>query len=210
MIDCLPYTYVPKLIDIGIFPDKIEDYLVNFYFKNNSMATFVASKNLELQINNAFLSSQHVEFFALTSLHPLNISDDSPDSRYFSKQMIKLELWKDREGKIFLLTIKLVIVFTVALLVVMFIFIALKNQEKENQQRMVKELKRDELKRNIARLGAFVQKVGKKAVDKENQKNQIAQQAIKDEKDLSKFETTGLPKIEEKPEDEEDLNQSKQ
>lgn len=83
--DCLPYTYVPKTIYASLNPNSLDEYVIDFKHKNNTYSTYLTSKFLKIEVKNAFLSSKYIDFYAIASLHPLNLAETSTDKRYFSK-----------------------------------------------------------------------------------------------------------------------------
>lgn len=93
MLSCLPYQKVPLTKYKSIDPTSIEEYVIDFKHKNNTISTFKTAKHLKVEIKNAFLSSNFIDYYAIASLHSLDLDDKSQDKRYFSHQKINLELW---------------------------------------------------------------------------------------------------------------------
>lgn len=91
--DSVPYTFLPKL-PASPFPfDNIEDYTVRIRHLNNTYSTYVASKFLQLNFQNAFLSSDYVDLLALGTFKKIDLSNTSDDKRYFSNLRIELKVW---------------------------------------------------------------------------------------------------------------------
>jgi hypothetical protein len=136
IIDCLPYkkAYKPKYQKLN--PMKIDEYVIDFKHKNNTYTTFLASKYLKIEVSNAFLASKYVDFYAIASLHRLDLGEKSTDKRYFTKQVIKLDIWDKRSEKILMIVTKMLIVIGIGLFAGMFAFVALRKQEIVAEARM--------------------------------------------------------------------------
>jgi hypothetical protein len=126
ILSCVPYTYVPSIKFDSLSPHKIDQYALDFKHKNNTYSTYLANKELKVEVQNAFLSSKFVNFYAIASLHELDLEDKSKDHRYFSKQLINLELWKQRDKKLFLIAINMLVLLGIGVFLALFTFIGLR------------------------------------------------------------------------------------
>ena len=86
----------------------------------------MASKFLQLNFQNAFLSSDYVDLLALGTFKNVDLSNTSDDRRYFSNLRIDLKVWDQREIKVFLLTILYISVIGLGLFLAVFALIGMR------------------------------------------------------------------------------------
>jgi dolichyl-phosphate-mannose--protein O-mannosyl transferase len=167
LIDSVPYTYLPKLPAIPLPFDGNEEYILRVRHLNNTYSTYIATKFLQLNFLNAFLSSNFVDLYALGTFKTTDVSGSTADKRYFSQLQIELKVWDQREIKVFLLTILYICVIGVALFLVVFALIGMRQQEKENDKRSTQELARLQTMTLLAKIAQQVGKIGREELEKE-------------------------------------------
>ena len=167
LTDSVPYTFLPKLPSTPLPFDGVEEYTLRVRHLNNTYSTYVASKFLQLNFQNAFLSSNFVDLYALGTFKKIELDDDSNDKRYFSNLRIDLKLWDAREIKVFFLTILSISVIGVGLFLALFALIGMRQQEKENDERSKQELARQETIKLVAKIAHQIGKIGKELLEKE-------------------------------------------
>lgn len=177
MLDCLPYTFVPKQSNFGFDPDSIEHFSINFQHKNNSQTTYLGQKHFQIEVQNAFLSSQYVELYAVSSLRRLNISKGNDDQRYYSMQMIQFKLWEEDNIKIVMIFFKITVFVSVGLVVIVYAFLSMKKQENENEKMIAAQKKMKMTNKIISRAAILIHKIGYEALQKEQLLVQSQQQS---------------------------------
>ena len=166
-----------------------ERYLIEFHHKNGSKTRAIVTKNLNIYVDNAFLTSTHLKLTAFCKLDFVNMSNVS-QSAYFDDMIIEIKPFEDMDVEKFMIFVHMALIIGAALILVILFARWMGNQEKEFEERVEHDNEMKQIVDELKMIAFYLRKLHNR--EKEKKEKRKVNRLKKRKENQEKFDLIGF------------------